>query len=96
MSQFEIKPISLAELLVGDYDTNSYENTIFEVSLNEYTKFVDMWNKDNLSVPEVKIICGNIALDNSEGECFCEEFSSRDKTIKYLRNQLSLDEIFEL
>ncbi len=86
-----IVPTSIEDLLKLSYDNE----TIYEVDNEVFIKFIDMYcNKERL--PRVKIICGHACIDNMNGECFVEEFNTKEKALKYLTSCLTANEIDEL
>lgn len=86
-----IVPISIEELLKLTYDNE----TIYEVENDEFILFIDMYcNKKHL--PRVKIICDYACVDNMSGDCFVEEFDTKEKALKYLTSSLTPEEIENL
>lgn len=66
------------------YDVNLYDDKkIYELSENELSKFIDLYNQGE-QLPKVLLISGNTAFDNLSGDCFGEDFETREQAVQYL------------
>ena len=81
-----------------------YDDThIYELSKEELEMFVEFWLENQNSrnemkrfeIPKVLLISGTTAFDNTCGECFGEDFDTREQAIQYLHG-MSYEEIMEL
>ncbi len=80
---------------------NNNEITFPVVVLPQSSDFVESWTNNHNSVAKGLFIIKKddkfVAIDNTYGECWVEDFDSLDKAVTYLTNSiLSVDEIREL
>lgn len=84
-----------------------YDDThIYELSKEDLEMFIDFWVENQNSknevkryeIPKVLLISGSTAFDNTCGECFGEDFDTKEQAIQYLQGMsykeiMGLDEI---
>ena len=77
---------------------NQYANEIYKVDYDFLHEYIDNWsNKKDLNCDYDLLYCETdgiyIAIDNTKGECYTEEFSTEDQAVLWLNTSLSPEEI---
>lgn len=93
----EIILITLDELFKKNI---SYDDKhIYELTQEDINLFVKQWSnnaitksKNKNDLPKILLLSGTTAFDNTCGECFGEDFDTREQAIQYLHG-MSYEEI---
>lgn len=94
LSDTEVVKCSLDEILSQNmYDVDL--NVVYDMSPSDAKRFVDMW-VDKAKLPSIKIISESVGIDNSDNECFVEEFDSYEKALKWVSSGMECEEVEEL
>ena len=80
------------------YNESEYQNKIYKVTHEELTKYVNDWTDKSLNENHYDLLyCEDngkfVAVDNSAGDCFVEEFQTEAQAVFWLDADTSVDEI---
>ncbi len=78
-------------LAVPDLFDNEH---IYELSTEDINKFVSLWTEKR-DLPHVLLLSDCVAFDNTDGNCWGENFETREQAISYLHGE-SYEEIMGL
>lgn len=67
---------------------------IYELSSEDINKFVSLWTEKR-DLPHVLLLSDCVAFDNTDGNCWGENFANREQAISFLHGE-SYEEIMEL